>query len=89
MTWIQLAPTAGAAFLASAVECIEAATIVLAVGTVRGWRSALIGVGLGFVGLATLVAALGPALSHVPEQSLQLGGRDPVCCCSACAGCVR
>ena len=33
-----------AAFLASAVEMVEALTIVLAVGVTRGWRSALIGV---------------------------------------------
>ena len=33
------------AFLASAVEMVEALTIVLAVGIVRGWRSTLIGVG--------------------------------------------
>ena len=33
------------AFLASAVEMVEALTIVLAVGVTRGWRSALIGVG--------------------------------------------
>ena len=30
-----------AAFLASAVEMVEALTIVLAVGVTRGWRSAL------------------------------------------------
>jgi len=72
MTWVQIAPTAGAAFLASAVECVEAATIVLAVGTVRGWRSALAGTGLGLLALAALVIALGPALSHLPEQAMQL-----------------
>ena len=33
------------AFLASAVEMVEALTIVLGVGVVRGWRSTLIGVG--------------------------------------------
>ena len=33
-----------AAFLASAVEMVEALTIVLAVGVTRGWRSTLIGV---------------------------------------------
>jgi uncharacterized membrane protein len=72
MNWIQIAPTIGASFLASAVECVEAATIVLAVGTVRGWRSALSGAGAALVVLAALVAALGPALSHVPERVLQL-----------------
>ena len=33
------------AFLASAVEMVEALTIVLGVGIVRGWRAPLIGVG--------------------------------------------
>ena len=32
-----------AAFLACAVEMVEALTIVLAVGVTRGWRSAIIG----------------------------------------------
>jgi len=72
MTWIELAPTVGAAFLASLVECVEAATIVLAAGTIRGWRSALAGTGLALVALVVLVAALGPALAQVPERLLQL-----------------
>jgi Ca2+/H+ antiporter, TMEM165/GDT1 family len=33
------------AFLASAVEMVEALTIVLGVGVIRGWRSTLIGAG--------------------------------------------
>ncbi len=72
MTWLQTAPTAGAAFLASAVECVEAATIVLAVGAVRGWRSALAGTALASLALAALVATLGSALSRVPPGPLQL-----------------
>jgi len=72
MTWVELAPTVSAAFLASLVECVEAATIVLAVGTVRGWRSAFAGTGLALVALVVLVAALGPALAQLPEQALQL-----------------
>ena len=35
-----------AAFLACAVEMVEALTIVLAVGVTRDWRSTLIGVGV-------------------------------------------
>ncbi len=62
-----------AAFLASLVEFVEALTIVLAVGTVRGWRSALLGAAGGAAVLALLVAALGPALGGVPLHSLQLG----------------
>ncbi|HBK08070.1 MAG TPA: hypothetical protein DDZ81_19820 [Acetobacteraceae bacterium] len=72
MTWIQLAPSVTAAFLASFVEFVEAATIVLAVGTVRGWRSALTGTALALAVLCTLVLALGPALARVPDQALQL-----------------
>src|SRR2546425_651507 len=60
------------AFLASAVEMVEALTIVLGVGVVRGWRSTLIGVGAAGVVLAVLVAALGPALRHIPISSLRL-----------------
>ena len=41
-----------AAFLASAVEAVEALTIVLAVGVIRGWRSTLIGVGAALAVLA-------------------------------------
>ena len=39
----RLGTTLVAAFLASLVECVEALTVVLAVGSVRGWRSALAG----------------------------------------------
>jgi uncharacterized membrane protein len=72
MIWTQAAPTAGAAFLASLVECVEAATIVLAVGTVRGWRSAFTGAVLGLLALVAIVLALGPALSQLPQHLLQL-----------------
>jgi uncharacterized membrane protein len=51
---------------------VEALTIVLGVGVVRGWRSTLIGAGSAFVVLALLVAALGPALSHIPIDALRL-----------------
>src|SRR3954447_22819912 len=60
------------AFLASAVEMVEALTIVLAVGVTRGWRSALIGVGAALLGLAALVGALGPSISKVPIDTLRV-----------------
>ena len=60
------------AFLASAVEMVEALTIVLGVGVVRGWRAPLIGAGAATVALAALVGALGPALSLVPIDTLRL-----------------
>ena len=61
-----------AVFLACAVEAVEATTIVLAAGTARDWRSALTGVGAGIALLAVIVAALGPAVSAIPLQSLRL-----------------
>ncbi|HXH95825.1 MAG TPA: hypothetical protein VNH40_01325 [Gaiellaceae bacterium] len=60
------------AFLASAVEMVEALTIVLAAGVARGWRSSLTGVGAATVVLAAVVAALGPALTVVPLSGLRL-----------------
>jgi uncharacterized membrane protein len=60
------------AFLASAVEMVEALTIVLAVGLTRDWRSALTGAGIAAVALAAIVAALGPALTLVPIDDLRL-----------------
>jgi uncharacterized membrane protein len=59
------------AFLASAVEMVEALTIVLGVGIVRGWRSTLTGAGVALVVLGGLVAALGPALSSIPIEALR------------------
>jgi hypothetical protein len=49
MNWIHAGPSLTAAFLGSLVECVEAATIVLGVGTVRGWRSALLGTAVGLL----------------------------------------
>jgi len=60
------------AFLASAVEFVEALTIVLAAGVSRGWRSALAGLGAATLALAIIVAALGPALTHIPISALRL-----------------
>ena len=60
------------AFLASAVEMVEALTIVLAAGLARGWRSALAGLGAATVALAVAVAALGPALTVIPLSALRL-----------------
>jgi uncharacterized membrane protein len=60
------------AFLASAVEMVEALTIVLASGLARGWRSSLVGAAAATVVLAVVVAALGPALTVVPLSALRL-----------------
>jgi uncharacterized membrane protein len=61
-----------AVFLACAVEAVEAVTIVLAAGTARNWRSAMIGVITALVTLAAIVAALGPALTLIPIDWLRL-----------------
>jgi uncharacterized membrane protein len=61
-----------AVFLACVVEAVEALTIVLAVGTVRDWRSAMTGVLAGVLTLAVVVAGLGPALTAIPLNTLRL-----------------
>ncbi len=71
--WTHAGPTVLAAFLASLVEFVEALTIVLAVGAVRGWRGALGGTGLALLVLLALVVALGPALTQIPQDLVQLG----------------
>jgi uncharacterized membrane protein len=59
-------------FLACVVEAVEATTIVLAAGTARDWRSALIGLACAVAVLAVAVVALGPAIGALPIQSLRL-----------------
>lgn len=61
-----------AAFLASAVEAVEALTIVLAVGVTRGWRSVRLGVLAALGALALLIAVLGPGLTMLPINTLRL-----------------
>jgi uncharacterized membrane protein len=51
---------------------VEALTIVLAMGVTRSWRAALIGTAAALVALAAIVAALGPALTVIPIESLRL-----------------
>ena len=65
--------TFGAAFLGSAVESVEALTIVLAVGLTRGWRSPLYGTVVALLALAILVAIFGQLIvTRVPELTLKL-----------------
>ncbi len=61
-----------AVFLACIVEAVEALTILLAAGTTRGWRSALIGGAAAVVTLAVIVVLLGPAISAIPISYLRL-----------------
>jgi uncharacterized membrane protein len=61
-----------ATFLACAVEAVEALTIVLAVGTTRGWRWPLYGAGAAAIVLGAVTAILGPALTSIPIDSLRI-----------------
>ena len=61
-----------AVVLATAVEMVEALTIVLAVGATRGWRATLAGVGAALVVLGIVVAAVGPAISHLSLTPMRL-----------------
>jgi uncharacterized membrane protein len=64
---------AGTTFLASALEFVEAATIVLAVGYTVGWRAALSGAAWAGGVLVIIAGLLGPALVHyVPLSVLQI-----------------
>ncbi len=51
---------------------VEALTIVLAMGATRGWRAPLVGTGAALLALAAIVAALGPALTVIPIETLRL-----------------
>jgi uncharacterized membrane protein len=71
-TWAHIGPTTLAAFLASLVEFVEALTVILAVGSVRGWRGALSGTAVALIVLLCVVAVLGTALTRIPLDMLQL-----------------
>jgi uncharacterized membrane protein len=63
----------GSAFLASAVEMVEALTIILAVAVTRGWRSAILGIVLASIALAAIVGILGASLvEFVPIDALRV-----------------
>ena len=72
LTWNHIGATVTAAFLASLVEFVEALTVVLAVGTTRGWSGALSGAGAALGVLLLLVAVLGPALTLIPLALIQV-----------------
>jgi uncharacterized membrane protein len=71
--FVNLAIAATPAFIASAVEFVEATTIVLAVGITRGWRAPLVGTALAVLTLSVIVATLGVALVTVVPEHLLLG----------------
>ena len=70
--WTHGAASGLASFLASLVEFIEALTVVLAVGSVRGWRGALSGCAAALATLAGLIVLLGGALTRAPLGEIQL-----------------
>ncbi|QBD83274.1 hypothetical protein EPA93_47860 [Ktedonosporobacter rubrisoli] len=62
-----------AAFLASAVEFVEAFTIVLVVGVTINWRSAIVGTIAAVIALAAIIAVFGTAIvRYVPIDILRL-----------------
>ncbi|HTC51186.1 MAG TPA: hypothetical protein VK700_04565 [Steroidobacteraceae bacterium] len=71
-SWVSMAPTVVGAFMASLVEFVEALTVVLAVGIVRGWRSSLAGAAAALLLLLILVAIFGQSLARIPLRLLQL-----------------
>ncbi len=65
---------AGTTFLASLLEFVEAATIVLAVAYTAGWRVALRATAWAVAVLVVIAGVLGPALAaYVPLRALQIG----------------
>src|SRR5712691_5742529 len=72
LSFAHAGPAVASAFIGSLVEAVEALTIVLAVGTVRGWRPALAGTLAGLAFLALLVLAFGPLIARMPIQYMQL-----------------
>lgn len=72
MIWSHAGPALLASFLASLVECVEALTVVQAVGAVRGWRDALAGSAVAVLLLLGLVVVLGSALTRIPLHDVQL-----------------
>lgn len=68
-TWALVVAT----FVACFVEMVEAATIVMAMGFTRGWRSAVVGTVAALAALAVATLAAGYALANwLPESALQL-----------------
>jgi uncharacterized membrane protein len=62
-----------ASFLGTAVEFVEALTIVLAVGATKGWKSSLSGMAIAILLLTALVAVFGvPLMNFVQVSAFQL-----------------
>ncbi|MCB8881658.1 TMEM165/GDT1 family protein [Acidisoma cellulosilytica] len=72
LAWTHIGPSMLAAFLASTVEFVEALTVILAVGSMRGWRDALAGTAAALCVLLLLVGVLGTTLTRMPLDIIQL-----------------
>jgi len=71
MSWTQIGTTVLASFMACLVECVEALTVVLAVGAVRGWRPALLGSAAALGLLLSAVAVFGRSITAIPLAVVQ------------------
>ena len=81
---------ASASFLASAVEFVEALTIVLALGVTRGWRSSLWGAARAFAVLALSIAVASARRSPGTCRATGCSSRSACSCSrSGCSGCAR
>ena len=76
-------------FLASAVEFVEAFTIVLAMGVTRGWRSALAGTIAALVVLTGVTIVAGYALIRWFPEACCSSSSARCCSSSGCSGCAR
>jgi uncharacterized membrane protein len=65
-------PAFATAFLASSVEAVEAATVVLAAGVTRDWRTPLAATLTGAAILVAVIALAGPMVQHMPLAPLQV-----------------
>ena len=72
LPWTHLGPAVLASFMASLVECVEALTVVLAVGVTRGWRHALTGTAAALGVLLLIVLALRDSLATAPLALVRL-----------------
>jgi Ca2+/H+ antiporter, TMEM165/GDT1 family len=81
VAWQDAAVTGSAATLgvisgtaiASGVECVEALTIVLAMGVTRGWRATLWGIAAAAASLTAITLLIGSAIgTAIPRAGLQL-----------------
>jgi uncharacterized membrane protein len=72
LPWTHLGSVVLASFMASLVECVEALTVVLAVGVIRGWRHALTGTAAALTVLLLIVLVLRDSLAAAPLALVRL-----------------